>query len=121
MKTETIKAIFTNLIFVIGIGLLIFGFIRGGLTVSRLIIFDKYPLNTYEETRCQNQPFATVPMKDGSVVQQSPAEIAEQLRTCQQSLDHDRKVRKTEDIVTALTTLVAGTVLVMFFRRFIFA
>ena len=42
MKTNNlIKAIFTNLLYVIGIILIIFGFVRGTITGTYLVIFDK--------------------------------------------------------------------------------
>lgn len=122
MKTDTIKAIFTNLLFVIGVGLIIFGFIRGALTISRLVVFDKYPLQQYEEQRCEYEAMPYIPVdgeKEGMV--SGPQEDAQTRKEkCLESVEHQRDVRKIEDIVTAITTLVAGSVLVFTFRRFIF-
>lgn len=118
MKSETIKAIFTNLLFVIGVSLIIFGFTRGVLTLAQLIVFPKYPLNSYEETRCEITPLA--PELGGKTVAVTkPEEIKAQKEKCLESLEHQRKVKEVEDITASVSTLVAGAVLVFFFKRFI--
>lgn len=120
MKPEIIKAIFTNLLFVIGVVLLIFGFIRGSLTVVRLFTFDKYPLASYEEMRCDNQFGGVMYQPDGKEVVVDKAQQEEQKAKCEENLNYSRKVAQVEHIVTAITTLVAGSVLVLSFKRFIF-
>ncbi len=119
MKSETIKAIFTNLLFVIGVIFVIFGFIQGTLTAVRLITFDQYPLQSYEETRCEAPFFSAVAPMEGQTPP-SAVDIQAQQERCRITLDRDRRVKKTEDLVTAITTLVSGAVLVYSFRRFIF-
>lgn len=119
MQTETIKAIFTNLLFVIGVILIIFGFVQGTLVTVRMITFEKYPLNSYEETRCDLEYNSRILTPTGEVAL-SDEQIAAQKEMCLKSIEHERQVRKTEHLVTAITTLVAGTVLVLSFRRFIF-
>ncbi|MDQ3008430.1 MAG: hypothetical protein M3Q81_02425 [bacterium] len=119
MNTETIKAIFTNVLFVMGVILVIFGFVQGSLTAVRILTFDRYPLDSYEESRCElDYGFA---MNRG---EESPALTEEQINQrraeCQSTLDRERQVRQSEHIVSALTTLVSGAVLVYSFRRFIF-
>jgi len=120
MKPEIIKAIFTNLLFVIGVVLLIFGFIRGSLTVVRLFTFDKYPLASYEEMRCDNQFGNVMYQPDGKEVVIDKEQQAQQKAQCEENLDYSRKVTQVEHIVTAISTLVSGAVLVYSFRRFIF-
>lgn len=122
MKAETIKAIFTNLLFVIGVIFIIYGFIQGALTTVRLFTFEKYPLQTYEETRCDNSyPAIAMPYSpDASPPPPTDQDFLDQKAKCQESLNYERNVKKTEDIVVSITTLVAGTVLVLSFRRFIF-
>lgn len=121
MKTEKIKAIFTNLLFVIGIVLVIVGFIRGTLTITQIIVFDKYPINSYEETRCDQ---GIVPVeatkKEGETSALTKIEIKEQKDKCLSSIEQGRKVKMTEDIVTSITTLLSGVALIYFFKRFIF-
>ena len=123
MKPETIKAIFTNLLFVIGVILLIVGFAQGTRTAVKLLTFDQYPLDSYEETKCDQPPYAmpvpapleggkTAPVVDEGAARQTKAD-------CVTQLTHQRKVRQTEDIVGAITMLVSGGALVYFFRRYI--
>lgn len=123
MKVDTIKAIFTNLLFVVGVILLIYGFIQGSLTIARSLIFDQYPLNSYEETRCEYE-FAA-PKETVGVAKATPSgETASQSRQtyegCQQQLNYQRKIRQTEHIVGAVSTFAAGLILVVSFKRFIF-
>jgi hypothetical protein len=120
MKAETIKAIFTNLLFVIGVIFLIFGFIQGTQTVVRLATFDKYPLQIYEETRCENEFPAMRPVIEPDQPPMSDQDQQERRQKCEASLDYQRRVKQTEDIVVSITTLVAGAVLVLSFKRFIF-
>lgn len=120
MKPQTIKAIFTNLLFIIGVILTVVGFIQSTRTIARLIIFDKYPLATYEETRCNFGRGAIVPPIGEGVEPVSSSKTDETKEECLASLEHERKVRVVEDIVTSFSTLVSGVVLVVSFRRFIF-
>ena len=95
MKAESIKAIFTNLLFVIGVILLIFGFIQGALTASRLVVFEQYPLNSYEETRCELEAnFSQVREPAMSEVSTPSAEeVAPRQATCIAGLARQRQVR----------------------------
>lgn len=121
MKTDIIKAIFTNVLFVIGVIFLIAGFIIGTQTVTRSVLFENYPLNSYDENRCEfEQPFPTIIEKGDEVQSESPEEIENRKQKCLAGLAHDRKVKQTEDIVGSVTSLVAGAALVFSFRRFIF-
>lgn len=119
MKAETIKAIFTNVLFVIGVVLMIFGFTRGSLTVVRLLTFDKYPLESYEETRCELEFQNRFPMPEGSTAVISDEEKQKSLQKCQSVVEHDRQVRKVEDIVTSVSTFISGVSLAFVFKRFI--
>jgi hypothetical protein len=126
MKAETVKAIFTNVLFVIGVGLIIFGFIYGSSTVSRLLAFDKYPLNSYQETQCDMQYAQPMLTYDGGGKPSPPPEDStdeweEQKAKCVASLEQERRVKKTDDIVSSVSTLIAGLVLVLSFRQFIFS
>lgn len=121
MKPETIKAIFTNLLFVIGVILLIVGFIQGTRTAVKLITFDKYPLDAYEESKCDQPPYLDMP-QPVDAVKTVPVKgvTAEQSRIdCLAQIEHERKVKQTEDIVGAITMLVSGGTLVFFFRKYI--
>jgi hypothetical protein len=120
MKTEKIKAIFTNLLFVIGIILVIVGFVRGTLTATQMLVFDKYPLDSYEETRCDTGIAPAAPTKEGETPAMTKTELKDQKEKCLNAVEMRRKVKKTEDIVTSITTLISGMALIYFFKRFIF-
>lgn len=121
VKTEKIKATFTNLLFVIGIILMIVGFIRGTLTITQIVVFDKYPINSYEETRCDQGIVPIEEIKKGEETSaMTKQEIKAQKNKCLSSIEQGRKVKMTEDIVTSITTLLSGMALVYFFKRFIF-
>jgi len=113
MKTETIRAIFTNILFVVGVVLSIIGFIQGALTVTRTVVFDKYPLQSFEESRCyyENRP---------ELAQSKTPDSTQKEKECLQQLDYERNVRQTEDIVRSLSFMASGFVLIYFFRRFIY-
>lgn len=118
MKPEIIKAIFTNLLFVIGVILAVFGFIRGTLTVTRLAVFDKYPLASYEETRCTMETAPRIIGVDGKEME-TKDDVAKRMALCVESLEAQRDIKKVEDIATSISTLVAGIFLILAFRRFI--
>ncbi len=127
MKIESVKAIFTNLLFVIGVGLTIFGFIKGSLTVSKILSFDEYPLAEYKEIKCT---YALVTMVEPAVPvhgegdqKDSPAQSEnrqQESERCMQELEKQRKIKKSDDIVVSATTLFSGIVLISVFRKFIF-
>ena len=121
MKIRTIKAIFTNLLFVIGVVLTIVGFTRGALTAANLVVFDKYPLNSYEERQC-GDGFARIPAKPMELFEaESLATITEeQKEDCEESLEHSRKIKMINDVVGSLSMLVCGPTLVFGFKKFIF-
>ncbi len=118
MKTEIIKAIFTNLLFVIGVILAVFGFIRGTLTITRLVVFDTYPLASYEETRCSVETSPRVIGVDGKEME-TKEDAAKRMELCVESLEKQRDIKKVEDIATSISTLVAGIFLILAFKRFI--
>lgn len=120
MKSETVKAIFTNLLFVIGVILIIFGLFRGTLTLTRIIVFENYPLQPYEETRCELEPLPATIVDGGKETPLSEKELKDRSEKCKANLEYLRKVKKTEDIVTSAISLIAGAALVFSFRKFIF-
>lgn len=110
MKTDTIKAIFTNVLFLIGVILLIIGGSRGLLTLTRVVVFESYPLDPYAETRCNVSPIAPV---EGEIMPRPDV-------NCLENLEHERRVKLTDDAVGATTMLIAGFILTFGFKRFIF-
>ena len=122
MKTNNlVKAIFTNLLFVIGVILIIFGFVRGAITGTYLVIFDKYPLDQYQETMCETT-YATRPLINDKDVNAEPntQELKESKIKCEAQTERQRKVNMARDVASSITTFISGAALVYFFRRFIF-
>ncbi len=117
-RYEFVKVIFTNLLFTIGVIVLIIGFVNSVRTVTKLVVFDEYPLRSYEESRCDNTPAAPAAPLDGE--QTTPQKSAQEYREeCVVKLNHDRKIRQVEDITTSVSLVLAGGALVAVFRRFI--
>ncbi len=107
---NTVRLVFTNLLFVIGVVLLITGASRGVLTLAKLIIFDKYPLDSYMETRCQ------VPQEQSQYGEVLPRLDAQ----CATGLEYERKIKLTEDTINSITMLISGIILTVSFKKFIF-
>lgn len=118
MKVEIIKAIFTNLLFVIGIVLLIIGAGKAVSTTVKLLVFDSYPLPSYEEQQCEFQDFRTRPvMEDTPEPQETDPAMLER---CLENLEKSRQLRLVEDVSQATVMLISGVALVLIFRQFIF-
>ena len=120
MKTENIKAIFTNLLFVIGVILMITGFVRGTSTIAKSLIFDKYPLNSYEETKCELGTAPRVAYGEEIAGSANKETLEEREEKCLESLEQSRDVQQTEDIAYSVSFFVSGLALAMIFKRFIF-
>jgi len=120
MNTQKIKAIFTNLLFVIGVILVVVGFVRGVSTTIKTLMFEDYPLDSYEETRCELElsPRA-VPDKINIDESLSKEEREEKRQVCLSGLKQARKVKQVEDITYSVSFLISGLALTMIFKRFI--
>lgn len=115
MKPELVRAIFTNILFIIGVILTIFGFGRGSVTAAKFIVFGTYPLNGYEETRCDIQ---TSPMREGDT--QTAEERRDARMSCFEAVERERKLQMIEDVVGSITMFTSGVVLIFSFKRFLF-
>jgi hypothetical protein len=113
MNIKTIKTIFTNTLFVIGVIVTIIGFVNSTRTIANIVVFEKYPLG-YEETRCQDM--AMVPKIE---IQQEQNE--QQYQNCVAQLENTRKQRQVTDITTSFSTLISGLAVALIFRKFIFS
>mgnify|MGYP003425706023 CR=1 FL=1 len=122
MKPEIIKAIFTNLLFVIGVVLMVVGFIRGSSTGINSVVFDQYPLEEWQETRCSlDMGFQEPSIKVVDTELRETKESFEQRRVaCQQALDTTRKTKQVNDITYSFSFFVSGVALALSFKRFIF-
>lgn len=115
VNPKVIQTIFTNFLFAIGVILLVVGFVRGILITTRLIVFDTYPLENWEETRCENMTPAMIQEPN---IKQPNLEESEKFQTrCKEEVAHSRKVRQVEDIATVAGLLVSGVALSYFFRN----
>ena len=117
MRTTTIKAIFTNLLFVIGVILMVIGFTNGVSTFVRTVMFDEYPLQRYEEIECETK---TVQRALSPEDVTAPVSVGD-TQKCFDRLEQSRKVNQVEDITNSISFFVAGSVLAFAFKRFIFS
>lgn len=126
MKTELVKAIFTNFLFVIGVIILIVGFVQGTNTLTKSVLFDQYPLSSWEETRCEMDPTYSRTAIDPSIMNADTttefekAKQEERIEKCLASLEQQRNRNQVEDIVSSFTMLIVGAIMVFVFRGFIF-
>ncbi len=116
MKPETIKAIFTNLLFVIGVILLIWGIAKATSTGAKLLSFDEYPLQGYEESRCD---YISNPVAGDKTTPVQLEEITKQHNQCMDSIEKQRALQKVDDIVQSVVLPLSGITLVYFFRKYI--
>lgn len=120
--TPTIKAIFTNFLFVLGAILMVVGFVRGTSTIAKLAFFEKYPLEPYEEGRCEAGFFPELVKAETQTdaqFEETKKQQEAQRERCRQDLEHSRSVKKVEDTVTSISFFVAGLVLALLFKQFI--
>ena len=122
MKPEIIKSIFTNLLFVIGVILMVVGFIRGTATIANSIVFEQYPLDEWQETRCTiDMSYQDPTLLPADAIPAETKEGFEQRRAeCQQALDTTRKTKQVNDITYSFGFFVSGVALALGFKRFIF-
>lgn len=122
MKVESIKAIFTNLLFVLGVILTVIGFVRTSMFAVKVIAFDKYPLPEWEEARCVINP-GPLPKFDTQDPQTKEIEerrAVEEEARCKISQETRRSNKIVEDSVSGITTFIAGVVISLIFKGFIF-
>ena len=122
MKPEIIKAIFTNLLFVIGVVLMVIGFIQGTSTIVKSMAFSQYPLDEWQETRCTvdlswSDPSLMTGDQNSSETQES---FNQRKLECQQAVDNTRQTKQVNDITNSIGFFVSGSALALTFKRFIF-
>lgn len=116
IKPEVVKSIFVDLLFVIGVILAIIGFVKSTSTIVKLAVFDKYPLPSYEETRCDLEGLINIPGYSAKDI----GETNTKKEVCLKSLESQRKLALVEDISSSTSLLVSGLFLTMVFKGFIF-
>lgn len=123
MKATSIKALSMNIIFIIGVVLTVIGFVNGTSAVVRTIVFDQYPLNTYDEDRCSQTVYAPMLLEKrvaDEVIVPDSVEKEQQLQECERSLAHSRKVKQVNDYTISFSMLIAGLALTRIFKGFLF-
>ena len=113
VKNKTIISIFLNFLFVVGVILTVVGFINGLQFTAKTIIFDKYPLQSYEED-CQRYTIEARPVLDK--IASPAASLDEQIAECKVSVEQRRKIKMVEDLTQSVGFLVSGLVLAFLFN-----
>ena len=126
MHSDVVKVFFTNLLFVVGVVLLIVGFSIGANTLAKSLIFPQYPLKVWDETRCEYDMWPVEDVSSSQAQQLSPEALEysnqqkkARLDSCQASIAQQRVTQQVEDSVTAITLLISGLLLTLFFKGFI--
>ena len=113
IKTKPIIALFLNLLFALGVIILIFGFINSLRFGAYTIVFDDYPLNQYEEDCAYLRgPIEISP--DGKPVNPEASEKLEQ--DCEQKITRRRQIKQVNDLTTSLGLLISGLFLIYLFN-----
>lgn len=124
MKTKTITVIFNNILFVIGVILLIVGFWRTTSVVLKSAMFDQYPLQVWDEGRCDD-PYVYGPVESMAeaeeTIQRDEERVEELRQECLSSLERQRSSKQVDDIAAASTLLISGAFLTIVFRRNLFS
>jgi len=98
---------------------MVMGFTRGVSTVVKTVVFDKYPLDSHEEIRCETEVPQRVISPEGDVIPKEKSE--EDKQKCFDRLEQSRKVGQVEDVTNSISFFVAGAALAFTFKRFIFS
>ena len=110
---QTIAAFFINFLFVVGVILLVVGFIRSLRLAAYTLLFDQYPLGPYEDCSYMVKPV----IAPGSQLDTDTSDLARQEQDrCQKSLASRRKVQQVDEAVQAVGLLLSGAVLVWLFN-----
>ena len=93
------------------------GFTQGTAVVVKSLVFDNYPLDNYEETKCNlGMPTREVPLEKNEIEPISEEDRKDKQDVCISGLEHARKVKQVEDITNSISLLIAGLVLAKIFK-----
>lgn len=131
MKIETIKAIFINTLFLSGVILLIVGFAIGLNTAAKSLLLLEYPLDSWDETRCDmdnwSYPLYADSYTDERTVltaeERERQEVQQQARLerCLEGVERSRKAKQISHSVTSISLIISGIVLIVLFRGYLFS
>jgi len=110
MKSHLIRTIYLYVVSVIGVIMIVTGFIGLVNTTVKLIVFDKYPV-----------PYYTDFVKDPSITDTKDERTAEQKaedeRKAEERRDQARKEQMVNDLTNGIALTVVGTVLYTYHWR----
>lgn len=100
-----------------GIGLIMMSFGAFGLgqNIYKSKLFAKYPLESYNESRCDymEMPYPAMPLtgKEAADSQMAIEQSKVQAEKCRTSLEEERKIKKVTDFYNSLILLGIGSAL----------
>jgi hypothetical protein len=109
---KSIILVFGNLLFLIGVILLVVGFVRGLQTAAFSLFLDKYPLQSYEE----NCALAYGRPIDNNYKGPSDQELQDEKKDCESRIERSRKVKQIGDISGSIGLIISGVVLAILFN-----
>lgn len=118
MTSDKIKSIFSNFLFTVGVLMVVFGFIFGTHTAVKVLFFDTYPLDIWQEQQCDSGML--VRPQDPNAEEINEELYDKEQERCETRLNRLRDIRKATDLATSLATLFAGTGLAFIFRKSFF-
>lgn len=112
MSGKRIALIYFYLISAAALALIVVGVFNTVNFVINVTQYDKYPLR-YQAVRCLAQPYkAPIPVTDmPTPATPSPEELQNQQKDCEMQLELDRKQQKLDDLKSAVTFSLVGTIL----------
>lgn len=119
MKPETIKAISTNILFALGVILVVIGFIRGSSAVVNSLAFNEYPLDEWQESRCMEVGAFQSPLlleKDQTAFLEAKEHFEQQKIECEKTLERVRRTKQVTDFTYSFGFFASGIVLAVLFK-----
>src|SRR3990167_1487131 len=110
MKSHLIKTIYLYVVSVIGVIMIVTGFIGLVNTTVKLVVFDEYPIPYYTD-------FAKEPTVVGAKDERSAEQKAEDERKAEERRDQARKEQMVNDLTNGIALTVVGTVLYTYHWR----
>ena len=113
MLKQSIPTIYFYLLSAVGMVLLIIGLFKTTHFLSGVMFFDKYPLQSYSETRCENMPQPVTENGKTLPLQKETMDL------CLKSLEKERLATKQNDLEQSISFTIIG--LLVFSTHFYFA
>lgn len=111
-KANLVKTIYLYVFSGVGLSLFIIGVFMAIQYLVNTTQFEKYPLNTWEETQCEYPPYLSVakpmPVEETTDATPSAEEVKKQEERCTTNQESMRNRKRVDDLTRALTFLVIG-------------